>query len=182
MAGARMIKTQTRMAIAMVGPRAAVPLPINIKFHMHPIMIDIVNMTRSPNIWCRNISNHGCSIMQMTNPRTNTIREVKRLRRIYRPNGLPRKIWTQNGLFHPAFSEFRLKIAISPLLSISSTAKPKKPKDFEPVINKLHTVFPAMGKRSIRDRPLSSRQKFHIDHHRKTRHELYDIVENYLFA
>lgn len=39
-----------------------------------------------------------------------------------------------------------------------------------------------MGKRSIRDTPISYVEKFYLDHHRNTRHKLYEIIEKYLFA
>lgn len=57
-----------------------------------------------------------------------------------------------------------------------------KDTDFKPIINKLHTVYVAMGKRSVRDASLSYEEKFYLDHHRSTRHNLYEIIEKYLFA
>lgn len=53
---------------------------------------------------------------------------------------------------------------------------------FKPKINKLHTIYPAMGKRSIPSDSRTWREKFYLDHHRSTRHELYAIIEKYLFA
>lgn len=39
-----------------------------------------------------------------------------------------------------------------------------------------------MGKRSIRSVKRTWEEKFYLDHHRATRHELYAIIEKYLFA
>lgn len=64
----------------------------------------------------------------------------------------------------------------------ANSKKSTKEPDFRPVINKLHTVYVAMGKRSVRDTSLSFDEKFYLEHHRNTRHKLYEIVEKYLFA
>lgn len=64
----------------------------------------------------------------------------------------------------------------------TNKTKATKQKDVKPIINKLHTVYVAMGKRSVRDASLSFEEKFYLDHHRTTRHKLYEIIEKYLFA
>ncbi|XP_031636178.1 uncharacterized protein LOC116349064 [Contarinia nasturtii] len=66
-------------------------------------------------------------------------------------------------------------------VTVNSTKSTKNP-DLKPVINKLHTVYVAMGKRSVRDASLSFEEKFYLDHHRNTRHKLYEMIEKYLFA
>ncbi|XP_055305020.1 uncharacterized protein LOC129569832 [Sitodiplosis mosellana] len=64
----------------------------------------------------------------------------------------------------------------------NKTKKTTKVPDFKPIINKLHTVYVAMGRRSVRDASLSFEEKFYLEHHRTTRHKLYEIIEKYLFA
>lgn len=70
----------------------------------------------------------------------------------------------------------------SDIFSLRSTHRTTKPPEFKPIINKLHTPYPALGKRSIRDTSLTYEQKFYLDHHRNTRHKLYETIEKYLFA
>lgn len=54
--------------------------------------------------------------------------------------------------------------------------------EFMPVINKLHTVYPAIGKRSARNSLFTYEDKFYMDHHRATRHGFYNALEKYLSA
>lgn len=54
--------------------------------------------------------------------------------------------------------------------------------EFVPVINKLHTIYPAIGRRSVRNSQFTDADKFYMDHHRTTRHGLYTILEKYLSA
>lgn len=54
--------------------------------------------------------------------------------------------------------------------------------EFVPVINKLHTIYPAIGKRSAHHSQHTGADKFYMDHHRSTRHGLYHILEKYLSA
>lgn len=62
-----------------------------------------------------------------------------------------------------------------------SSSKDKRP-EFKPIIRKLHTIYPAMGKRSIVDPTATHDQKFYLDHHRNTRHDLFGLIEKYVFA
>lgn len=66
----------------------------------------------------------------------------------------------------------------------STTQKPSKKTttEYKPVINKFHTVYSVIGKRSIPNPRASYAEKFYSDHHRSTRHALYRIIEKYLFA
>lgn len=45
-----------------------------------------------------------------------------------------------------------------------------------------NTVYPAMKKRYIRSASTSQEDFFYLNHHRKTRQELYTIIEKYLSA
>lgn len=49
--------------------------------------------------------------------------------------------------------------------------------------DKVHTIYPALGKRYTRsDRTQTWQEKFYLDHHRSTRHTFYEILEKFLFA
>lgn len=77
---------------------------------------------------------------------------------------------------------FKIVCKFSFCRSSTNKTKATKQSDVKPIINKLHTVYVAMGKRSVRDASLSFEEKFYLDHHRTTRHKLYEIIEKYLFA
>lgn len=49
-------------------------------------------------------------------------------------------------------------------------------------INKLNRVYSAIEKRNIYNPIATYEEKFYLDHHRNTRHELYELIEKYLFA
>lgn len=63
----------------------------------------------------------------------------------------------------------------------ANDGKSRRP-EFKPIIRKLHTIYPAMGKRSIVDHTATYEEKFYLDHHRNTRHELFGLIEKYVSA
>lgn len=56
------------------------------------------------------------------------------------------------------------------------------PPVYKPKINTLHAVYPAMRKRRISNLYATYEDKFYLDHHRNTRHEVYNIIEKFLYA
>lgn len=94
-----------------------------------------------------------------------------------------------HGKFHqnPCKSWIYSEICIFGIFSLSifiwsSQAKDEKIPKPRPIVKKLHTIFPALKKRYVRDTTATYEQKFYLDHHRRTRHRLYKIIEKYLFA
>lgn len=59
----------------------------------------------------------------------------------------------------------------------SNESPPPKPKS-----SKLHIIYPAIEKRNKRSASMTWQERFFVDHHRSTRHDLYEIIEKYLFA
>lgn len=132
---------------------------------MSPLNTRIVTPTmHSKNIWQtltsgRGLSRHCSQSARMIFTYFDSIKSMNAIILFY-------KCWNRSGTANAEQSR-----------NPSNESPPLKSKS-----SKLHTIYPAIEKRNKRSASMTWQERFFLDHHRSTRHELYEIIEKYLSA